>query len=130
MEHMTPHEFINSLLEACPDIDSEWQEHLDFWDGDIPGFYNDISVIVHYVLSKYRDNNFQDLENVALVVDLGLNSGNPETSELALIGFLEGILFVGSHGNLSPINHKHWLRERSYCALVNLSEAFESLNNK
>jgi len=127
---MSPQEFIDQLLLACSDIDSDWKEHLDFWEGDTPGFYNDISVIVHYVMSKYKQDDLRDFKDIAQVVERGLSSEVAKTSEIALLGFLEGILFVGSHDDIRSTDHKEWLGVHSYNELVCLESAFEELHNK
>jgi len=127
---MTPSAFVDNLKRACSDIEAQWQEHLDFWENEEPGYYNDISVIVHYVISKYKESDLRDFDRISEVIELGLKSDNEETSELALIGVLEGILFVGSHDDIRPENHKSWLGDVAYQELLNLEGAFEKLHNK
>lgn len=127
---MNPRIFVDNLKNACSDIDPQWQEHLDFWEGEEPGYYNEISVIVHYIMSKHKASDFRDFDDIAKIIDLGLKSKNDETSELALIGVLEGILFVGSHDDIRPEHHKNWLSEFAYKELVELEDAFEELQKK
>lgn len=122
---MTPRAFVDALKNGCSEIDVQWQEHLDFWEGEEPGYYNEISVIVHYIIAKHRVSDFRDFDDISKVIDLGLNSKNEETSELALIGVLEGILFVGSHDDIRPEHHKGWLSEMALKELSELEDAFE-----
>ncbi|MEE4243807.1 MAG: hypothetical protein V2I33_00260 [Kangiellaceae bacterium] len=127
---MKPRTFVDNLKTACSDIDEQWQEHLDFWEDEEPGYYNDISVIVHYIISKYKESNLEDFQRIAEVIELGLQSNNAETSELALVGVLEGILFVGSHDDIRSESHKNWLGKLAYQEILGLEEAFEKLHNK
>ena len=125
--YINPRVFVDNLKEACSDIEVQWREHLDFWEDDELGYYNEISVIVHYVISKHKESDQRDFEKLSEVIELGLKSDNDETSELALIGVLEGILFVGSHHDIRSENHKSRLGEIAYQALLNLEYNFEKL---
>ena len=127
---MNPRTFVDNLKNACSDIGPQWQDHLDFWEDEEPGYYNEISVIVHYIMNKHKASDFRDFEDIAKIIDLGLKSKHDETSELALIGVLEGILFVGSHDDIRPEHHKSWLSEFAYKELVGLEDAFEKLHEK
>ena len=103
---MNPRTFVDNLRNACSDIEPQWQEHSDFWEGEEPGYYNEISVVVDYIMTKHKASDFRDFGDIAQIIDMGLKSNNDETSELALLGVLEGILFVGSHEGIRPEHHK------------------------
>ncbi|WP_445363553.1 hypothetical protein ACJJIQ_02085 [Microbulbifer sp. ANSA003] len=121
---MSQIDFINALLSSCDDIEDDWQEHLDFWEGDIPEFYNDISVIVHYITNRYVSNQYTDFDKLFSVVEKGVISNDEETSELATIGFLEGILLVGSHSGIKPVQFEKWLGKKSRESIYELREFF------
>ena len=127
---MNQSEFINSLKNKCLNIKKDWSEHLDFWEGEEAGGYNDISVIVHYVVKNYEHGKTEDFEEIFKTVENAVNSNNKETSGLAVVGFLEGILFVGSHKDIRIENYKKWLGKESLKSITELENFFDGMTNK
>ncbi|PIE47240.1 MAG: hypothetical protein CSA42_04655 [Gammaproteobacteria bacterium] len=128
---MKPSVFVESLRAACSDdINVLWQQHLDFWEGEEAGYYNDVYVIVDYIISKYKASDFKDFEKIAQVIEMGVTSDNHETSELAIIGVLEGMLFMGSHDGIRVENFKGFLGKVSYRELLVLEDYFEKIANE
>lgn len=103
---------------------------MDFWEDEEPGYFNEVSVVVDYIMTKHEASDFRDFCDIAQIIDMGLKSNNGETSELALLGVLEGILLVGSHKDIRYEHHKNWLSEYAYKELVELEDAFEKLHEK
>ncbi len=121
---MEESQFINSLKDSCSEILEDWEEHLDFWEGDEPGSYNEISVIVHYVIKQFEMQRYVDFPEVFGIVESACNSKVKSTVELAKIGFLEDILLVGSHKAIYPENFEQWLGEKSLETLIELEKFF------
>jgi len=119
--------FIDKLKNSCSEITLDWQEHLEFWEGEERGEYNDISVIVHYVIDRYKQNETGDFCEIFSILEDGLTSGNSNTEELALIGFIEDLLFVGSHSNILTEHFKPWIGNESFSGMLKLETAFKEL---
>ncbi|GAB1266730.1 hypothetical protein NBRC116493_02510 [Aurantivibrio infirmus] len=123
---MTETDFLQELRRLCSDIEKPWLEHLEFWEGDEPGIFNEISVIVHYVINKLEAKDTVEFQPVFDLVERGVNSKNRNVSELAVTGFLEGILFVGSHKDLRPELFECWLGPSSIKAIEDLEIFFSN----
>jgi hypothetical protein len=124
---MTPEIFIKQLLDACDDIEARWNEHLEFWEGDEPGFFNEVSVFAHYVIDRYAQIQTSDFQAIFDIVEEAVNSKDKQTNELAVIGFLEGILFLGSHRDIRPECFEQWLGKRSKTAILDIEQFSETL---
>lgn len=121
---MSADEFITILISKCDLIEPFWKEHLEFWEGDKPGHFNDVSVAVHYVIDQYNRNETADFKEIFDFVETSVNSLEVKVSELAIVGFIEGILMVGSHSGLTPEDFKAWLGESSYDRMIKLEKFF------
>lgn len=121
---MEESQFINSLIDSCSEIKEDWEEHLDFWEDNKPGSYNEISVVVHYMIKQFDNHRFVDFPEIFEIVESALNSPNSNTVEIAKTGFLEGLLLVGSHSGIFPADFDTWLGEKSSEALLELEKFF------
>ena len=124
---MNQSDLIITLKSKCQNIKNDWEKHLEFWEGEEPGSYNDISVIVHYVIKNFESQNTNDFKELFEVIEEAVNSSEEKTSELAVIGFLEGILFVGSHKNIRPKHFYPWLGENSKKSILELEDYFNGI---
>lgn len=79
------------ILERHPKFAPIWKEHLDFWNGDIPGITNDFSEYVHYVIDLIKNNNVSELDIALNLIEHLLEKGNDDVIYGVQLGFLEGI---------------------------------------
>ncbi len=116
---MTDFEIVNipsiipELLTLCPGIESRWDEHLEFWDGDERGEYNDISVIVHFVVDSYTENITQFFPMLFKKIEEIITKGHPKQKGIAITGFLETLQTVGSNRHYGYKPFEQWLRPAS-----------------
>ncbi|RDH45932.1 DUF7674 family protein [Zooshikella ganghwensis] len=122
---MSQSEFVYKLLSVCGGISSRWAGHLEFWEGEEAGHYNDMAVIVSYVVDSRVNNATDEFEVIFAIVEDAVNSSIRDTSELAIIGFLEGILLVGSHKGLTSKDFNDWLGVASNKSILELEQYFE-----
>ncbi len=47
-------EMFDMLLEACPNIEKDWKEHLEYWGEEKPGDYTNIAEFAHYVVDEHQ----------------------------------------------------------------------------
>jgi len=102
---------ISALLTQLPSIQDSWNNHLDDWEGEDAGDYNDMSVIIHHIVDKYPSYEsanhkvdtsefssfFAKVEELLLIGDEAIN-------ELITIGLFEGIQ------NVTASDSKQWTR--------------------
>ena len=116
---------IPDLLKLCPGIDPRWQAHLEFWEGDERGEYNDISVIVHFVVDSFTEDNslyFPDLFNK--IEDI-INTGHPKQKEIAILGFLETLQTVASNRPYGYKPFERWLGPLSLVEWHNIEKLWQ-----
>ena len=116
---------IPDLLKLCPGIDPRWQEHLEFWEGDERGEYNDISVIVHFVVDSFTEDNSLFFPNLFNKIEDIINTGHPKQKEIAILGFLETLQTVASN---SPYGYKpfeRWLGPLSLIEWHNIEKLWQ-----
>lgn len=119
------HTFIQNLRNACGSIDKAWAEHLVDWQDDTPGDFNDMSAICNYMIDQMLSGFTDDFDAIFRVVEKAVEFGDKTTKELAVIGFLEGILLIGSHQGLNAGSFDRWIGSKSKLALVDLERFFQ-----
>ena len=54
---MKEEDTILHLMNFLPGIEKSWKEHLEYWGNEERGSYNDIEVLVGYVVDQYKVGN-------------------------------------------------------------------------
>jgi hypothetical protein len=113
MKLMSSSDAITLLLRACPGIDRQWQEHLDDWGNEERGDYNDISIVVHYLVDCYKQEQTDFFPELFNLVERCINEGDNQTRDLMIIGLLEGIQNVASWQSFGNGVFVQWLGPKS-----------------
>ena len=119
--------YINKLRSLCVGIERAWEEHLEFWEDEEPGEYDDVSIIVHHVIDGFASGKTQNFETIFKITEQAVKSDNKLVSEVAVIGFIEGLLMVGSHEGMYSEFFKNWLGPESFKAFEELEHFFNGL---
>lgn len=116
------------LKTSCSGIDPYWKEYMEFWqDEEERGFYNDISVFSRYVVDRYAEGQTQDFDEIFGAYEYINENGNAAAKELAIIGFLEGILFLSSHQPFGTHAIEKWMGPAAKANYNKLRIAFDEL---
>jgi hypothetical protein len=118
-------EAIGVLLESCPGIAPEWEEHLAWWGCEERGYYNDISVIAHYLVNCVRIGQTDFFPGVFELVEHYITAGDEDTRNLMIVGLLEGIQNVASWETSGYVVFEQWLGPRSQMAWRQLEQLWE-----
>lgn len=133
-------ELMTIYTEEFRDFGDIWQEHLDFWDGDERGRYNDISPFVHRLVEAYSNDIYyvrkkrseaaenaahRPFERVFSLVEKSLTDGDADTREIAMVGFLEDIQNVASHKHFGAKAFEGWLGPATRVAWDQLNALWE-----
>jgi hypothetical protein len=91
-------DIVPTLLASARSLGPLWQEHLDFWSGEEPGAYNDMSVIARHAVQLIAEGGDDELREMFGVVE-SLFSDHPagEGHSLLSAGLLEDIQNITSH---------------------------------
>ncbi len=118
-------EAIGHLLEACPGIEPDWEEHLAWWGDEERGHYNDISVIAHYLVDCVKRVQTDFFPRVFQLVEQYITGGDEETRNLMVVGLLEGLQNVASWESFGYGVFEQWLEPQSRVAWRQLEKVWE-----
>jgi hypothetical protein len=118
-------EVITNLIEACPGIESKWEEHLAWWGDEERGSYNDISVIAHYLVERVTEDQTDFFPKVFQLIEQYLVEGGEEIRNLMVVGLLEGLQNVGSWESVGYRVFEKWLGPESQLAWRYLEKLWE-----
>jgi hypothetical protein len=93
-------EVVRRLLAASSSIGPLWQEHLDFWQGERAGEYNDVALIARHAVHLAAIGDQAELQGIFDTVEelLGENLAG-EAREILVTGLLEDIQNLTSHSD-------------------------------
>ena len=94
------HQVMPMLLAACPSFEDRWQEHLDWWEGEEAGLYNDLARFAHHLVELEKQGTTREFAEVFHVVERLHVEGDHYVKEAATIGLLE------VHVTLRPVSGK------------------------
>ncbi len=90
-------EAIALMRDSCSHIGPDWEEHLEFWDDDDPGYYNEAIVIANYVVNRIEFNSLKDMPSIFQAIENIIENGTDEAKTIAIYGFLESARNIASH---------------------------------
>lgn len=89
-------QIVPMLLEACPEIQTDWQRHRADWNDEEAGIYNDLAVFAHFIVNAFSKNETARFPAVFQVIEALLSDGTEEVKGAAGIGFLEDLQNIAS----------------------------------
>jgi hypothetical protein len=85
------------LVAEFPDFRPRWEKHLEFWEGEPAGNYNDITQFVYFVVRDvYPSGKTEEVQQAFDLMEYWLKNGNESVRELIVIGFLEDLQNLAS----------------------------------
>ena len=99
MNHASPAPSLVILecLRACSLLQPAWDAHLQSWDGEERGDYNDIGVVADFVVGCFERGQTDALSKIFFVAEDFLHKGDETQKGLVIVGLLEGIQNISSH---------------------------------
>jgi hypothetical protein len=78
------------LVNAFPQFNSRWREHIANWGGEPPGSYNDMAQFVHFVIEDlYEKKMTSEVARVFDLLETLLIDADQESTDLIGFGFFE-----------------------------------------
>ncbi|MBK0403240.1 hypothetical protein I5M27_09605 [Adhaeribacter sp. BT258] len=109
------------LVKSIPGMEESWKEYVkkEYKNGEQPEFnYLDISEINSIIIEKFKNDQTVGFDQFWSEVDYLINNGDSFTSELMIIGLIEGIqnkagweklnYYSGFDKWLKPTTKKAW----------------------
>ena len=88
MVTMNSDDVLATLLSACPGIEPIWQEHLEYWNGEEAGIFNDIAVIAHVIVDLAKRGETESLDAFFLTVEQCFVASDEDARGLLVVGLL------------------------------------------
>lgn len=134
-------EVMPRLVAEFPGFRARWEKHLEWWEGEPAGNYNDIAEFVHFVVQDlYPSGGTEDLQHVFDLMEHWLTNGNENLRGLITIGFLETLQNAASwqaFGReafipfLGPQCHQAWNEiEKTWAGKTSLMDVLRAEGNK
>jgi len=129
-------EIVPKLLEACPSARSAWDEHLASWAGKERGIYNDTAIFAHHMNAALKAGDTREFEAFFRALEDLLAAGDTDTKTVAILGVIETLQNVASHGPpgyqaferwLGPLSREAWSKvERMWSGKESLMDVLRS----
>ncbi len=85
------------LVAEFPGFRPRWEKHLESWEGEPAGNYNDITQFVYFVVRDlYPREKIEEVQHAFDLMEYWLKNGNESVRELVVIGFLEDLQNLAS----------------------------------
>jgi hypothetical protein len=113
------------LLEACPKFEPTWQAHLDWWQGEEAGAFNDAAEFARYLVESYELGDTSEFSAAFATIEKILNEGDQEARDLAGIGVIEDLQTIGSNHTCGAEVFLKWLGPTSRIAWAEVEEMWQ-----
>ncbi len=105
------HEALQTLVEACPELNNEVQEHIAEYGNEL--LYVAAEAIANRLLVLHRQRATAHLQAIAAAIEQLHVSGTPWVKEFATVGLLEGIQNVWASSGANPEDFAQYLQPES-----------------
>lgn len=99
---VTKAEVVRRLVTACPGFNDAWQAHLQWWEGEPAGEYNDLGALAEWIVDRMADGDIEYFPALFTEVEALLRDANTEVRNLLVIGLLEDIQNVAVNRPVDP----------------------------
>ena len=113
----TPLELMPCLLRIAPGFRPLWEAHLEYWNGQPAGIYNETSEFCTYVCTSFEASETDWFPAFFTLVEELIRDGNADQRVIATLGLLETLKVQASHRDhgervflrwLGPLARKAW----------------------
>jgi hypothetical protein len=113
------------FINICPELQKVWDDHLEYWGDDERGDYNDLSVLAHFIVDRYKEGNIERFDAIFALIEKILNTGNGKEKELITVGLIEDIQTIASNTPDGYRPLERWLGPTSMKAWANIEKLWE-----
>lgn len=99
---VTKEEAVRRLVEACTGFADAWHAHVEWWEGEPAGEYNDLGELAQWVVERMGDKDFECFSTLFNEVETLLTDASIELRTLLVIGFLEDIQNLAANRQIDP----------------------------
>jgi [ribosomal protein S5]-alanine N-acetyltransferase len=114
------------LLAACPGFAPMWRAHLEYWEGEERGIFNDTGEFARYLVESYAKRQTDDLGAAFTTLERIIREGDDEARGAATVGVLESVQTLASHEPSGPSVFLKWLGPLSRRAWTEIEAQWEA----
>jgi hypothetical protein len=114
------------LLEACPGFEPMWREHLEWWDGDERGIFNDTSEFARYLVESYERGETGEFARAFSTIERLIRDGDDDARGAATVGVLESVQVRSTHYPFGPEAFVPWLGPSSRQAWAEIDDLWSA----
>lgn len=129
-KQITKPEAFVPLLQACPDAQEAWNEHLLEWEGEhetVP--YLGMSVFARHIVDLMEAGNTGAFPAVFQLIERLIVEGDEDVRSLAIVGLLEDIQTIASWKDFGHVVFTKWLEPNSCAAWYELEKVWAGKNS-
>lgn len=110
-------ELIPRILDRIPEFRERWDEHVQYWEGNDAGIFNDLAEFSHFVVEEFTAGKTEVVVRVFELCEEVLREEDYRLTGYIAIGVLETIQNIASHTDegyvvfepfLGPLSLKAW----------------------
>ena len=125
---MNQSDAVNIIKECCEEIAPHWNEHIELWgEKENRGHYNDMAVIVHYVVEQYSKGRTNDFKKIFSACEDIYKSDSEDAIEAVSLGFVETLLFVSSHEPFGTKAFEQYMGSQTLEDYIGYRDAFDKM---
>jgi len=99
-----------------------WRQHLEEWDGEERGIFNDTGEFARYLVESYERGDTSEFETAFSVVERLIREGDDEARGAAIVGVLESVQVRATHHTFGQDVFLRWLGPLSRQAWFEIDE--------
>jgi hypothetical protein len=129
-KQITKPEAFALLLQACPNAQEAWNEHLLEWEGEhetVP--YLGVLVFARHIVDLYEAGKTKSFPAVFQLIERLIAEGDEEVRGLAIVGLLEDVQNIASWKDFGYEVFTQWLEPNSRAAWYELERAWAGKNS-
>ncbi|VAW18534.1 hypothetical protein MNBD_BACTEROID05-885 [hydrothermal vent metagenome] len=99
---ITESECMEYVLKVCPGYASDWQKHLEGWEGEEVELFIHTASFAQYAVKYIESDDEQELKMIANAIEYLHGEGDDGVRQAIEMGFLETLI---GHCNHNPKKH-------------------------
>jgi len=118
-------EVVPLLLETCPSAEAAWRDHVQYWKPETRGYFLDVAVFAQHLVEEFDRGSTNEFPAFFQLLERMIVEGDQEVIDLAVVGLIEGIQNIASHGEFGYRVFEKWLGPKSRQGWVEIEAAWE-----
>jgi hypothetical protein len=112
------------ILARCPGFQPIWEKHLELWEGEEAGIFNDFAEFATFIVNAYANQETETVVAAFGLIEELLNDDDEEIRAAASIGFLEAVRNSASWRPFGAAVFAQWFGPKTKEAWAEIEETW------